>query len=624
MGGGGGVQATLNAYHQNKLGSRKFTPGDFSFKTTKKLSAGDDLALVTRNNSYQGYVIEEIVAGGLFDSQPYVKFRNGFTLYEGQRATDYKTIFDLQLYYLIKEHFEKKEKLEKLGIKCLSLIFIDRVDNYVASNGVIKTLFEKNYLKAYKEKYGQTCSAEQLKNCQGSYFATTTKGDYTDNERSMVNNKTLYDLILKDKERLLNLNNLVEFIFSHSALGVGWDNPNVFNIATLNQSQSEISKRQRLGRGLRICVNQAGKRIYDSAETPEDSLINELTVVPNESYETFASDYQTEVGGKKIDLRDKPRGKDKYGRLIRNDRLYNQPSFDDFWEKISQKTEYFASFDEGKLIEKAVSELNTIYLAAPRIEVEKRGLSYAQNLLDMPEDEVRSKYRGSARHQYNPYFAPLDIVDEISQQTALTRRFILSVITRSDNKAQIIKNPPAFVQQAVQKLKSLLVREGMEGEGLRYKPVNEYYDKAEFKKVVKTVSAPEKLASTKQKGIYDHIVCDSDIENSFVQTVAEAGEIDLFLKFPAFYKIKTPAGNYNPDFGIVLLKSNIYSHDNLFFVVETKGTDNIDDMNALTLSESHKMHYAHKHFEALGFSVKYIAPVNSYSKFKEEVEQCRI
>ena len=87
----------------------------------------------------------------------------------------------------------------------------------------------------------------------------------------------------------------VEFIFSHSALGVGWDNPNVFNIATLNQSYSEIKKRQEIGRGLRICVNQDGQRVYDSSSTPEGKEANVLTVVPNETYEAFVSQYQSEI-----------------------------------------------------------------------------------------------------------------------------------------------------------------------------------------------------------------------------------------------------------------------------------------------------------------------------------------
>ena len=107
-------------------------------------------------------------------------------------------------------------------------------------------------------------------------------------------NKDIYDQILHNKQLLLSFDSPIEFIFSHSALGVGWDNPNVFGIATLNESYSENKKRQEIGRGLRICVNQQGQRIYDPEDAPDDKIINQLTVVPNEPYETFARSYQNE------------------------------------------------------------------------------------------------------------------------------------------------------------------------------------------------------------------------------------------------------------------------------------------------------------------------------------------
>ena len=126
---------------------------------------------------------------------------------------------------------------------------------------------------------------------QGYYFARTGKGEFTDNESAMLKNREIYDLIFKDKQQLLSLDNPVEFIFSHSALGVGWDNPNIFNIATLNQTYSEIKKRQEIGRGLRICVNQQGRRIYDPASDDTDDEINVLTLIHNETYEAIVETY---------------------------------------------------------------------------------------------------------------------------------------------------------------------------------------------------------------------------------------------------------------------------------------------------------------------------------------------
>ena len=147
------------------------------------------------------------------------------------------------------------------GSSACPLIFIDRVDNYVQPDGIIRRIFAEKYRQVCREKLNRKPTEEEITAVQGYYFAQTGRGEYTDNERSMRTNKSLFDLILKQKEELLRIGNPIEFIFSHSALGVGWDNPNVFNIATLNQSYSEIKKRQEIGRGLRISVNQEGQRV---------------------------------------------------------------------------------------------------------------------------------------------------------------------------------------------------------------------------------------------------------------------------------------------------------------------------------------------------------------------------
>ena len=179
----------------------------------------------------------------------------------------------------------------------------------------------------------------------------------------MNSNKEIYDLILRKKEELLTIENPVQFIFSHSALGVGWDNPNVFNIATLNNSYSDIKKRQEIGRGLRIAVNQEGNRIYDGFDVSDDERINELTVVPNETYETFVSQYQDEIKAAYGDTKDAPptkhthKGESKNTVKVKlNENAEIQAAFRRFWQKISRKTDYTVSFDEEKIIEGAVDE----------------------------------------------------------------------------------------------------------------------------------------------------------------------------------------------------------------------------------------------------------------------------
>ncbi|MFZ9338960.1 MAG: DEAD/DEAH box helicase family protein, partial [Limnohabitans sp.] len=282
----------LKLWHQSASGEQ-------TYKVSKWLGVGDDLAEETQNRSYVGWRIEHIHKS-LETNKWEVQFDNGQTLLEDQdMGHDQEGIFRLQLRWLIHRHFEKKAILAKHGIKCLSLIFIDRVANYLAmtptETPLIKRLFDEEYAIKVKDLLGTPPTSEHIRQVQTSYFARTGKGEYTDNENSMAKNQAIFKDIVNDKAALIQLNNPVEFIFSHSALGVGWDNPNVFNIATLRHSRKEEKKRQELGRGLRICINQQGQRVYEQPDTPLGQEINLLTVVPNQSYQTYAQSYQQEI-----------------------------------------------------------------------------------------------------------------------------------------------------------------------------------------------------------------------------------------------------------------------------------------------------------------------------------------
>jgi type III restriction enzyme len=207
----------------------------------------------------------------------------------------------------------------------------------VREDGLIRTLFVDKYRQLHQVHCGRLPTDEEITAAQGYYFALTGKGEYTDNERSMIGNKELFDLILRDKSKLLALDNPVEFIFSHSALGVGWDNPNIFNIATLNNSYSEIKKRQEIGRGLRICVNRLGERVYDPPEVDEEDEINLLTVIPNETYETFVTQYQQEIvdiygtAAAGAETRHKHKGQNRSRKTLkRNESHFNSPAFREF------------------------------------------------------------------------------------------------------------------------------------------------------------------------------------------------------------------------------------------------------------------------------------------------------
>lgn len=247
-----------------------------------------------------------------------VRLLNGLVLNEGDMVGRVNDIYVRrhQIRETILSHIEKERKLFKMGIKCLSLFFIDHVDNYRiyesgggTRNGTYAEIFEEEYDNivgslqlttddapeyiAYLKKF----SASEVHN---GYFSRDRKGKFiqpsaTELRNESSNDASAYDLIMKDKERLLSFSEPTRFIFSHSALKEGWDNPNVFQICTLKDSDNQTKKRQEVGRGMRLCVNDQGERQDENVLHGRVFEVNELTVIASESYNSFAQKLQTEI-----------------------------------------------------------------------------------------------------------------------------------------------------------------------------------------------------------------------------------------------------------------------------------------------------------------------------------------
>lgn len=245
--------------------------------------------------------------------QGIVRFLNGLTLHEGDAVgsvnEDY--IRRIQIRETIRTHLERERQLFSQHIKVLSLFFIDHVDSYrlyegEESKGKFAKMFEEEYTRVLSEMLPSFTDEAYLRylsdprnaasKVHQGYFSMDKKGKAVESkERQGENEERAFDLIMKDKERLLSLNEPVRFIFSHSALKEGWDNPNVFQICTLKNSDNETKKRQEVGRGMRLCVNQKGER--QDADVLGDHVFdtNILTVIASESYDDFAKKLQTEM-----------------------------------------------------------------------------------------------------------------------------------------------------------------------------------------------------------------------------------------------------------------------------------------------------------------------------------------
>lgn len=610
------VKVKLKLWKLNK------SKGRFEFKESGLLKKGDNLADKSGNESYRDYTIRRIYKS-MTDRKWHVVFENGSEIIEGSSSSNKEQVWALQLEWLIRRHFENQNRLKPQGIKNLSLIFIDRVANYMSpERPIIKQLFEQKYRQVYAEfNDGKQPADSDVLAAQGFYFAKTTQGEYTDKEDACRKNKEIFDEILHNKQRLLSFESPIEFIFSHSALGVGWDNPNVFGIATLNESYSENKKRQEIGRGLRICVNQSGERVYDSAETPEEEQINQLTIVPNETYETFARSYQQEyeeqfgIGGNIP----KPKHTHKGNRLnrvtfkLKRDETF-MSVFRRFWNVVARKTVYRIHMDEEELIRRSIESLNEIRINDYTLEVQSMRITDIGNLNN-------AEYYGSQSYVGRAKFNPHDLVEEISEKTGLCYTSVLKIVAGINNQNQYIKNPPVFMEQAVFRIRQVQLDELVRC--IEYTPTGNIY---EFKFDDFSKDGCEDWIATPNHGVWDKSLYDSLYEKEFAREADKITntEVLCFLKFPSWYKIPTPIGNYEPDFGVVLHKRQLSSpHENkeYYFVVEIKGTDDINDTRALTPHEIGRIKCAVKHFKSLGIEAYYKAPIKEYDTFKAQANQ---
>ena len=303
--------ATIQFDYMGKSGLRK---------VSRKVGIGynlyDNSGDVTKLEEYKnGFVVKAI--DGRDDS---LEFLNGVKLYAGDvvgKVTE-EQLRRLQIRETILSHIERERQLFYKGIKVLSLFFIDEVAHYKQyddagqpHNGIFADMFEDEYndivstmqLSIGEEEYRKYLDSIKAQDTHAGYFSVDKKGHMTDSKlgdkkERTSDDKDAYDLIMKNKELLLDRDpkkSPVRFIFSHSALREGWDNPNVFQICTLKQSSSEVRKRQEVGRGLRLCVNQDGERIDANVLGNDVHNINVLTVIASESYDSFARGLQSEM-----------------------------------------------------------------------------------------------------------------------------------------------------------------------------------------------------------------------------------------------------------------------------------------------------------------------------------------
>jgi len=547
---------------------------------TVTVRTGDDLYNLSNEREIyrNGYIVEEIDA-----SNGCVVFSGGETLYVGEKHDDQNDeVMRFQMRRTIEEHLRKELRLNKLGVKVLSLFFIDRVANYRSYDekgnvlyGKFAQWFEEIYNELIQQPIFQSLNKYSIEQIHNGYFSQDKKGHIKDtNGETQADNDT-YNLIMKDKETLLDMNNPLRFIFSHTALREGWDNPNVFQICTLNETKSEIKKRQEIGRGLRLAVNQEGIRVRDRS-------INRLTVVANESYNDFAKALQTELQedcGVDFTGRIKPK-RDRVSVHYRKG-FEADPAFLEIWEKLKGKTTYRVKYDTAVLIQNAAKAVKEIpVINAPSVRSVKTEVI-------LSNEGVSANYKGDKLSKAKLDYVIPDYLNYIQNRTELTRSTIYEILNRSGRLQDIVVNPQLFMDYAVSTIRRVLY--DLMIDGIEYRRISgAEYEMRLFKDSDLEIYLNDFTFKVNQSGktIYEnYIPLDSTVESRFAQDCENSDQIKFYFKLPEWFKIPTPIGSYNPDWAV------IFEDDKrIYFVAETKdtGTPTID-LNKLHPSEKQKI-----------------------------------
>lgn len=562
---------------------------------------GDDLADKTWLSLYIGWVVENIGIADDWGNLGWIAFSNGNRITEWAHIGWEKTeLLGFQIETAVKEHFRKRNFLRTHNIKPLSLFFIDKVANYVESDGIIRQLF----LTALdSENRANGSPIADIQTAHNGYFSKKKEKweeIYLDTKWDSASDKDTYDLIMRDKERLLSQDESVEFIFSHSALGEWWDNPNVFTLATLREGWSTIRMRQELGRGMRLCVDGNGVRVRT---LPDGKNPNILTVVPTMSYRNFAETLQGQYRDAGYsDVPPPENGKDRV-KIKRKKDYKNDPLLMLLWEKISKKSMYSISIESSKMIWEIVSKINEFPSAYYQKKVFTIGeKTRIRTIGEEISGDTQNVWERVNIIQKRTLDNPLE---SIARRTGLSRTTLSGILSQISNKTLYTRDPEKYISDCINTINQ--VKDRIQVEEILYKTTGERYTLDDFAHEIDSYENKVlKLSEDKlNKTIYDGIIYDSAIEMVFTKELIDSPYIRYFLKLPDWFKIETPVlgwSTYNPDWAILASKDGTDENMRLYFVIETKSSTNEDERR---WGENQKIECGKRHFHAIDEDLKY-------------------
>lgn len=524
-------------------------------KVVSLRSAGQDLLEITGLDRYEGYVVDHMDAGA-----GYVAFTNGAQLSVGdQRGGHTDQVMQAQVYETVKQHLEKQlivgRSLPGEQLKVLSLFFIDRVANYLSAEGKIRQWFVEAYEDLTARERYASLRRWPVESVHAGYFATVS-GAAVDTSGTTAADDEAYRLIMRDKEGILDPAQPLQFIFSHSALREGWDNPNIFQICTLNETRSPLRMRQEIGRGLRLPVLASGDRCFDRG-------INRLTVIANERYEEFARTLQEQI---REDFGVEFGSRVHNARLRRTAQLQanweTDPDFLALWDLIKHRTRYSVAYNSGELINRAAALVRAMKAVEPpkitttvvRLELTDSGIA-----------PLMLSSRSKAVVEDRAHVP--DLLSFLQRETELTRSTLAEILVASERLADAAVNPQQFLDQTLRAVKVAL--EELMIDGIRYERIEGIEWEMRLFESAEIVGYANRMVEV-NRSIYDALELESGPERTFAAALDNRDDIRLFIKLPRWFRVETPIGTYNPDWAIVKEEESL----KLYLVRETKSTRN--------------------------------------------------
>lgn len=548
---------------------------------TASKSKLDLFELSGKNEKYDGLKIYEIDFGN-----QQIELTNGIVLAPGESQGGMNDeVMRFMIQKTVEEHIKKEREYKAKCIKVLTLFFIDKVKNYREYDengnpipGKYAKWFEEIFQEEISKPKNRGLLPYSVTEVHNGYFSQDNKGRVKDTGGETAADDDTYKLIMQEKEKLLDENTPLRFIFSHSALREGWDNPNVFQICTLNETKSEIKKRQEIGRGLRLSVDQDGRRIFDQN-------INRLTVIANESYDDFARALQKEIGDDcGVSFTGRIKNKNKREKLLFRKGFEADPKFLQIWEKIRFHTRYSVAYHTSDLITLAAKAMQDMP------ETKKPAVrSTKQKVLLTDEGVAGLLLSDSISDEYGKTLEIPDMLAYIQGKTELTRSTILDIIKKSEKISELLVNPQMFMDNTTNTIRSVLYE--LMIDGIKYEKIGgKVYEMALFEDNELEIYIDQFTFSINDaaKTIYEnYIPLDSGVENQFAKDCESSENIEFYFKLPFWFKIPTPIGNYNPDWAIVFK-----GEKKIYFVAETKS-----EGQELLKSEKLKIKCGKAHFK---------------------------